>query len=1084
VSDELPTYSFLAWLRTGVANTIPSPDGDPSVKVRATLPLDVTVTGARLDGSTDSQVVPRNVSLYGPGDIVGIESRAVVKVEPRHWITNFEPNYLPYVEFYEDEFAWRYVPAAADRGSHRLRPWLALLVLKDTEFKDGENLLGKPLPYIELAGGVQAAAVLPAADELWAWAHVHVNADLTNNGDASMPGVIQRFEQTVGANPDRAYVRIMCPRRLEPDVDYHAFVIPTFESGRLAGLGEEIPAATVATASAWDANQATFPYYYRWQFRTGALGDFEYLVGLLKPRPVDKSVGVRDMDVLHPGSNLPKIDLPAELGGILKLGGALRVPFATLPEPDQEEVTKYDHWDEPYPHFFETAMARRINLADDYTRASAETVNPDHDPDPVVTSPLYGRWHALAERVLEKPDQTPLPDNRNWVHRVNLDPRYRVAAGLGTGVVQHNDERYVNAAWQQVGAVIAANNAIRFGQLAQAASLSWHERHIAALADDRGFLVTAPLHARVVAADATVAAEVQASTVPAVLTSAPFRKVVRPGTALTKRLELPASTAGDILTRVNDGEIKPAPPKEPPAGATGIDDAADAIMPSDAPAWVRDLLRRHPWLRFLPLVGLVVAVLLVLLLLGPVVALVAAVVLAPPLIALYLRLRRWQRALALAESIREDRQRPESVDRLPTVPNFVISGPDSGFTPRRGSTDSEEATRFKSALRDAYTFTSVPFPQPTSLPLDLPALAGTVVNAIDPGVTIPRRIKGTVTIPPWILDELVEEFTPVMAYPVLDEPMYKPLADMSSELFLPHINLIPPNSLTLLEANQAFIEAYMLGLNHEMGRELLWREYPTDQRGSYFRQFWDVSLMLPPAPTPADRETLRDIPEIPTWSRHSELGQHNHRATHGQAALLVLVVRGELLKRYPRAVIYAQKSQWHRRPDGSLDADAEREIVELTPAEETTLPPTKIRKPLFEAKVDPDITFIGFALEPEEARGGTTTAEDPGWFFVIKERPGEPRFGLDDVPGAEAPRLVNWNNLAWKHIETAPGEMINLDKTLSFVPYDPAIDQENKPDPEDAQASWRPGTNAAEIAYMLYRVPVLVAVHASRMLPS
>ena len=32
----------------------------------------------------------------------------------------------------------------------------------------------------------------------------------------------------------------------------------------------------------------------------------------------------------------------------------------------------------------------------------------------------------------------------------------------------------------------------------------------------------------------------------------------------------------------------------------------------------------------------------------------------------------------------------------------------------------------------------------------------------------------------------------------------------------------------------------MVGLNHEFARKLLWREYPTDQRGSYFRQFWDA----------------------------------------------------------------------------------------------------------------------------------------------------------------------------------------------------------------------------------------------------
>ena len=63
--------------------------------------------------------------------------------------------------------------------------------------------------------------------------------------------------------------------------------------------------------------------------------------------------------------------------------------------------------------------------------------------------------------------------------------------------------------------------------------------------------------------------------------------------------------------------------------------------------------------------------------------------------------------------------------------------------------------------------------------------------------------------------------------------MYEPLAEISPELFLPNLNLIEQNTITLLETNQAFIEAYMVGLNHEFARELLWREYPTDQRGSH-----------------------------------------------------------------------------------------------------------------------------------------------------------------------------------------------------------------------------------------------------------
>jgi hypothetical protein len=90
----------------------------------------------------------------------------------------------------------------------------------------------------------------------------------------------------------------------------------------------------------------------------------------------------------------------------------------------------------------------------------------------------------------------------------------------------------------------------------------------------------------------------------------------------------------------------------------------------------------------------------------------------------------------------------------------------------------------------------------------------------------------------WLLNW--EHLVPAMAYPDFEDPMYEKLRDISSELLIPNLNLIPPNTISLLVTNPPFIESYMVGLNHEFGKELLWREYPTDKRGSYFRQFWDV----------------------------------------------------------------------------------------------------------------------------------------------------------------------------------------------------------------------------------------------------
>ena len=48
------------------------------------------------------------------------------------------------------------------------------------------------------------------------------------------------------------------------------------------------------------------------------------------------------------------------------------------------------------------------------------------------------------------------------MHELNLDPRFRVAAGFGTAVVQETQEVYMNAAWEQVGDVLEANRRIRY----------------------------------------------------------------------------------------------------------------------------------------------------------------------------------------------------------------------------------------------------------------------------------------------------------------------------------------------------------------------------------------------------------------------------------------------------------------------------------------------------------------------------------------------------------------------------------------------------------------------------------------------
>jgi hypothetical protein len=112
MSNNLSTYSFLPWLRQGLANNLTAADLDASVKLRATIPVHLTISGEGVNGSALTESVNRNVQLFGPGDIVGIESRAIVRTAPRHWITDFEPNFMPFIEFYDEDFPWRHTPAA------------------------------------------------------------------------------------------------------------------------------------------------------------------------------------------------------------------------------------------------------------------------------------------------------------------------------------------------------------------------------------------------------------------------------------------------------------------------------------------------------------------------------------------------------------------------------------------------------------------------------------------------------------------------------------------------------------------------------------------------------------------------------------------------------------------------------------------------------------------------------------------------------------------------------------------------------------------------------------------------------------
>ncbi|HEX8205730.1 MAG TPA: hypothetical protein VF587_06710 [Solirubrobacteraceae bacterium] len=1088
-------YTFLPWLRTGIANKVTAEDFAAVDAERATVDVGVRVTGKRVAGGPDAtQDVTRPVALYGPGDVVGIDTRAIVRTEPRNWITNFEPNYLAFVEFYDEDFPWRYTPTAPHGARKRLRPWLSLVVLEEGEFEDAGTLPGKPLPVIA-AGDF---AKLPPADELWAWAHVHVDRGLGGAvATDDVTGVLAQLAPALASDPDVALSRLVCPRRLEENRAYHAFVVPTFETGRLAGLGGDPADSPSATTSAWAAYNGRpdadrLPVYHRWFFRTGTAGDFEQLVRLLQPRPLDPRVGTRNMDVLRPGSGLPPIADPA-LKGVLRLGGALRVPEVSLSTAERAQAKRYEDWDTPYPHAFQTALAAFVDLADDL--ATGEQA----DPDPLIAPPLYGRWHSLTSRLLTERDGSPAAPDDNWVHELNLDPRFRVSAGFGTKVVQTRQEEYMAAAWEQVGEILEANRRVRLGQLGREVSGRLHARHLEGNLSLAGTVLslTAPAQARALVGGVTAKHATATSLLGATAVSAPMRRVIRPRSRLVRGVGLGGGEVAALLPKLAAGEVAAAPPKVSPPGVGTVADIAETVLPKAERRrrrWLAIFARR--WLPILVAVLLVLAVVLFAIgawLLG-VIVLVVLILL---LLAFLWRggagaLWKPHDPVSVTVEVVDETVTPEAVAALPTVPGFELTQPRPDTPPLTpGASDSATGKRYKEALDDAartLVGSRKTAERPPRRPLDLDGLAEGLVHVLDPDRTIPRRVLAGIHVPARLEELIVERFVEAMAYPVIDVPMYKPLSDISTELFVPNLNLIEQNSITLLETNQRFIEAYMTGLNHEMARELLWREYPTDQRGSPFRQFWDVTAYLGPADEDQDerRERLRDIPPLHHWARHSALGDHDHREEGGASEEeVVLAIRGELLKKYPTCVVYANRAEWVRDDQGHIDQDAERRLVRLSPAQEADPPRSIVRTPLYEAKVDPDITFFGFDLTAAAARGGSgeDDDDDAGWFFVLRERPGEPRFGLDlERDGA----LNVWNDLAWPDVAPASAAFIPVGAQVTSPPLveptAPDVVEKRVQWEDDRFVAWNAQMTSADVAYVLYQSPVLVAVHAREML--
>jgi hypothetical protein len=327
----------------------------------------------------------------------------------------------------------------------------------------------------------------------------------------------------------------------------------------------------------------------------------------------------------------------------------------------------------------------------------------------------------------------------------------------------------------------------------------------------------------------------------------------------------------------------------------------------------------------------------------------------------------------------------------------------------------------------------------TWIEADLDAATSAIRTTLDPLVTIQQplvaRLAGVDAGP-----RRSDPLEPVMAAPVFPQPMYAPLADLGREWLLPGLDQMDPDTIALFATNWEFVESYLVGLNHELARKLLWNGYPTDQRGTYFRRFWDIH---------GRGSDGGEVGPVHLWT--SPLG-HNEQLA---ADPLILLVRGELIRRYPNVVVYAT------------------DVVETGHVRE---PGTTETAPIFFALIEPDVALFGFDLDPATARG------DPGNFFVLQEHPSEPRFGLEPAGTAYGARAANWPKLGWNALAATADALASLAyvNLTAPLPLDPTT-------PDDKGAVWHadgtPPSRAADLAHLTLREPFRLAVHASLLIP-
>ena len=959
MADLTPQYTFLPWLRRGIVQLV----GAVPEKERLNVQLDVKASGDKGASTT----VSRKAELQGPGDVGGISARAIVRTVPRAGVRDFEANFLPAIEFYDEDFVWRYTPEMP--VNKQLKPWLCLVVLTDEEFKRQGISSGK-VPIIEITPQALRDA-FPNPETTASWAHVHLNFGFPTTM-TKLEDILATVQKNLAENPNLGCSRLLSPRRLKPNTQYTAFLLPAYEKGRLAGLGnaEKEVGETPNKKASWPSKTAVgaalpFPVYYEWTFGTASTGDFESLARQLRPAdPKSLLGGGRLLDLQQTGwGQKYRSQLPGRpQAGAVVLESALKIPSlsgADAPKDPQEKL--YFGKDIEADKAFAAELTKLLNLgAEPLTKGTANAPKPLFDnttleDDPFVVPPLYGSFYR------KEADKKIVADSSDWYKQLNTNPVYRAVASKGTTVIQEGQEEYMDRAWDQLSRLTETRAITRRWQYSLYLSDTFYTKRLlstlAQAASTSGEAVktqaqivnlAAPMHGSLKSSGAGNFVSDLSGNAFSATYSRTFAKLTRTGGPLMRRLQDKPAGESFLL------KVAPAPPAPVNYLLKAIDEAIGFLnnLRSTASGAVNDPVFSLAFDKQLKEKGLV-------------------------------------GIIALRTALGDFRPY--------TIETFMKTAP----VPKN---------------KELYT---------------------SIADQIRPGKTIPARLRSLVGMASPSSAAGAEQIEMTRDRIEFPEPMYSALADRDPNLIIPSLERIPPNSVTVMEPNNAFIEAYLLGLNHEMARECLWRELPAALDGTFFRQFWDVRNN-PAATTEAD--PFKDIKSVRDWTTTTELGAAQHRPATG-SGVSVIVVRGDLLRKYPNTLVFLQKAKWkdgRQRKNRTFD--------------------TTIKMPIFSAHIAPDYVLLGFDVSLTELKGDLSKPDMPGWFFGLKERVGDVHFGLDLTKTGDDP---SWSQIP-EVLENQCVDVVNLNA-------------KNMPQFTSNQAN--------QIARLFFQKPFQLLVHASQLLP-